>query len=182
MFINRVIERRRGLPVALSLLYICAAEANGWSVHGLNMPGHFILRINDSGVQTLFDPFQECKILNAHDLRELLKSALGPSAELSAEYYNAVTKRDVLIRLLNNIKLRMIQHEGYKDALKIVELMRIIDPDEYRLLLDAGVLYAKVGMAMAALPLLDHYIEKAPDSRDRQEAALLLSQIRTTLN
>lgn len=178
----RVIERQKGLPISLCILYIHAAKGLGWDVAGLNVPGHFLCRIEKDGVRLIFDPFQACKILEAPDLRLLVKKANGPHAELSSQYYDPCSSRDILIRLQNNIKFRQIEGEDYDGALQTVELMRLIDPEEYRLLLDAGVLYARTEQPMAAIETLQKYLDRAPNDRDRQEAALLLQDLKASLN
>lgn len=177
-----VIERRKGMPITLSILYILAARAQGWDVAGLNLPGHFVVRLDKDGHRVIFDPFNRCEILNAPELRQLLKKTLGPTAELSSSYYEPVTVRQILIRLQNNVKIRLIETEDYEGALGVVETMRAIDPREYRLLLDEGVLCARTGRAQAAMIALQEYIKLAPDQRDRYDAQVLLEHIRGTVN
>lgn len=178
----RVIDRRRGMPIALGILCIQIGRALGWPVHGLNLPGHFVCRLDHDSGRVIFDPFNKCAILLAPDLRQLVKKSLGPQAELSATYYEPAPNRTILIRLQNNIKLRRIEAEDYEGALRVVEAMRAIDPVEYRLLLDAGVLYARTNRLQNAIEVLEAYVAKAPGDRDRHEAALLLQQLRETLN
>lgn len=176
--IIRVIDRRKGMPIALSILYIHAGRLNGWAVDGLNFPGHFLCRIEHAGGRLIFDPFEGCAVLEAPDLRKLIKKVRGSHAELSADYYKPCTNRETLIRLQNNVKLRLIEAEEYEEALQSVEMMRLIDPDEYRLLFDAGVLYAKTGQRKAAVAVLERYIETAPDPNDRREAEAIIRHIR----
>lgn len=177
----RVIDRQRGLPITLAILYIQVGRVLGWAVEGLNLPGHFVCRIEHQGQRVIFDPFHACAMLQAPQLRELVKKTLGPGAELSADYYEAADNRTILIRLQNNIKLRRIEAEDYEGALRTVEAMRAIAPDEYRLWLDAGVLCARTGRLQDAIIALESYIARAPGDRDRREAAMLLDQIRETL-
>jgi regulator of sirC expression with transglutaminase-like and TPR domain len=178
----RVIDRAKGLPVALSILYICAGVAQGWHVVGLDVPGHFVCRIEKNGRRLIFDPFEDCKTLEAPDLRLLVKTAVGSHAELSSEYFNPASNREILLRLQNNIKFRQIEIEDYKGALEVVKLMRLVDPYEYRLLLDEGVLYAKVDETKSAIEALEGYIKLAPNNRDRQQAAMLLLELKQSLN
>ncbi len=178
----RVIDRAKGMPITLCILYIHSARAQGWDICGLNIPGHFLCRIEKNGQRIMFDPFDEAEVVEAQGLRAIVKKALGENAELSAEYYEAVSNRDILMRLQNNIKFRQIEMEDYAGGLETVELMRKIDPDEYRLLLDAGVLYARTDQPEKAIDSLVGYIEKAPNSRDRMEAELLLQQLNDQLN
>lgn len=177
----RVIDRGKGSPLTLAILYIHVARALGWEAYGLNLPGYFAVRMDRDGQRILFDPFDQCKLLQAVDLRRLVKQAAGPHAELSADYYEASPNRDILTRLQNHIKLRQIESGDYEGALQSVESMRAVNPDEFRLLLDAGVLYARTDRAQEAVTALEQYIDKAPDYRDRQEAALLLQQVRDSI-
>lgn len=177
-----VIDRRKGLPIALSILYIAVAQAQGWDVAGLNLPGHFVVRLEMDGQRLIFDPFNRCEVLNAPELRQLLKKTMGPDAELSSSYYDPVSVRQILIRLQNNVKIRLIEGEDYEGALRAVENMRALDPHEYRLLLDAGVLCARTGRAQDAMTALEEYIKLVPSDRDRYDAQMLLDHIRSTVN
>ncbi len=178
----RVIDRARGIPISLSILYIHIARAQGWQVAGLDVPGHFICRLERDGERLLFDPFNDCKVLGAADLRFMIKAALGEEAELSSDYFEPASNRAILMRLQNNIKFRQIEGEDYKGALEVVQQMRKIDPNEYRLLLDAGVLFAKVDETKSAIDALEAYVERAPSNRDRQEALMILRQLQQKLN
>lgn len=174
----QVIDRRKGGPLTLGILYMSAARAQGWQVSGLAIPGYFAARMDAGGHRLIFDPFEGCRILQAADLRRLVKQAKGPQAELSIDYYNAAGNREILIALQNQVKLRQVEAEDYEGALQSVEAMRAVDPGEFRLLLDAGVLNARTGRRDAAIAALEDYIGKAPDPRDRREAAILLLQVR----
>lgn len=178
----QVIERRKGLPISLSILAIEAGRAQGWQVDGLNFPGHFLVRLEDSGQRLICDPFNNFQIMEAADLRALLKKIAGPNAELSANYYDPATNRDILIRLQNNLKLRQIEAEDYVSALKTVEAMQMIHPREYRLLFDAGILYARTNQPKAAIESLEQYIEKAPSAQDRHDAQMILQTLRGQLH
>ncbi len=178
----RVIDRRKGLPITLSILYIAAARAQGWEVYGLDFPGHFLSRLDKDGKRFIFDPFHDCKIMEAPDLRNFVKQVRGAGAELSADYFKEAKNRDILMRLQNNIKYRQIDGEDYTGALRTVESMRLIDANEYRLLLDAGVLYARTGQSGPAIDALEEYIKKAPKDRDRHDAAMLLQDLKNSLS
>lgn len=170
----RVIDRRKGMPIALCILYIHVGRGCGWQVDGLNFPGHFLCRIEYGGERLIFDPFSACAVMAAADLRGLLKKIRGTNAELSADYYKACSNRDILIRLQNNVKLRLIEAEDYQSALESVDMMRLIDPHEYRLLFDAGVLYAKVGQKREAADVLEKYLERPISAHERRDAEWVL--------
>ena len=173
----RVIDRAKGIPISLCILYMHGARMQGWEISGLNIPGHFLCRLEAGGERIVFDPFEKARIVEAQDMREIVKETLGPQAELAAEYFEPMSNRDILIRLQNNIKFRQIEMEDYAGALETVQRMRVIDPDEYKLLLDEGGLLARTDKPRAAIVSLAAYIDKAPSSRDRMEAELLLQQL-----
>lgn len=174
----RVIDRRKGLSITLSFLYIHAGGAQGWDVRALRFPGHMLCRIEKEGARLIFDPFAGGKIMHAPDLRDLAKRMMGPQAELSSSYYEVSAQREILIRLQNNIKLRQIEAGEYELAARTIEKMRLIDPEEWRLLLDAGVLYARLQKKGEAVQALEAYLAQAPKGRTSHEAALLLQELK----
>ena len=174
----RTIDRGKGAPICVAILYEHSARAQGWDIAGLDVPGLFVCRMEHKGQRVVFDPTDGCRILEAADLRAIVKSTLGEYAELSASFFEPLTKRDWLVRMQNIVKLRLIEMGDYAAALESVERMRILSPHEFRLLLDAGVLYAKTHKTVQAINALEDYIAQAPDVRDRRDAALLLKQLR----
>ncbi len=178
----RVIDRRLGLPITLSVICIAIGRDLGWPVMGVNFPAHFVLRFDADGVRQIVDPFQGCITLAASDLREILKRTMGQNAELSASYYEPATNRDTIIRLQNNIKYRQIEAEDYQGALSTVDIMKRIAPDEYRLDWDAGVLMARLERPGAAIEALERYVTKVPNAKDKHDAAILLQELKSRLN
>lgn len=175
-----VIDSRAGSPVALAVLYLHAAQAQGWEARGLDIPGGYAVRMDKDGERAICDPAAGFRVMQAFDLRRLVKRALGKKAELSASYYEPVPRRAVLIRLQNIVKTRQIEAEDYEGALRSVLAMRAFDPGEYRLLLDQGVLCTRLGMRTQAVAALEDYISRIPQNRarDRHEAAALLQQLK----
>jgi len=176
----RVIERRKGLPIAIGIIYIVIARRLGWPIEGLNFPGHFLVRMEKDGERAILDPFRQGQEMNAAELRQLLKSIAGEGAELSHNFYDAVSNRDILLRLENNLKKRLIDTEEYAQAVIVVEAMEALAPDEHRTLFDKGILYAKLGQQQQAKTALEQYIERTPNLADKQQARLLLQQIMAT--
>jgi regulator of sirC expression with transglutaminase-like and TPR domain len=178
----RVIDRRKGLPVSLGILYLHAARAQGWSAAGLGFPGHFLIRIEGDGVAAVVDPFHAGRVLNAAGLRELLKATCGLDAELEPAHWQAVSNRDVLIRLQNNIKARCLESGDVARALQAVEAMLLFAPDVAHLWREAGVLNLKLDQLGAAIRALERYVELSGRGPARDEAERLLNQVRAGLN
>ncbi len=178
----RVIDRRKGLPVTLGILYLHAARAQGWQAAGLNFPGHFLIRLDRGGDRAILDPFNGGRRCGAADLRALLKTHTGEDAELRAEFYHTVGDREILLRLQNNIKLRAIDAGRPERAVEVVERMLLFAPDEIELWREAGVYHARLGSLAAASEALERFIAGCDNEEDRHETATLLQRLRTRLN
>jgi regulator of sirC expression with transglutaminase-like and TPR domain len=178
----RVIDRRKGLPVALGILYLDVARAQGWDAVGLGFPGHFLIRLSDGGGRLILDPFHGGRILDAVALRELLKAIAGQEIELAPEHYAPVPDREVLLRLQNNLKSRLIQAQRPEDAVRVIDTMRMLAPDLADLSREAGVIHAQLGNMKAAVRSIEEFIARAPDGAARHEAAVVLQQLKAKLN
>jgi regulator of sirC expression with transglutaminase-like and TPR domain len=178
----RVVDRRKGLPVALGILYIHAARAQGWEMAGLAFPGHFLVRLSDGPERVIIDPFHDGQICGAAELRELLKAATGRDSELLPEHYTAASDRDVLLRLQNNLKARLLQTQNPERAVTVAETMLMLAPDLAELWHEAGMLHRHLGNMRAAAAALEQYVVRAPDGMSRHQAAAILQQLRTQLN
>lgn len=173
-----VIDRRKGLPIALSILAIECGRAQGWDIKGINFPGHFLIRFDEEGQRILSDPFNQFQIMQAADLRQLLKLSAGPKAELSTEFYQEISNREILLRLQNNIKFRQIESEDYAGALVTVKVMKKFAPREPRLLLDQSVLLARLGQVNGAIKAVEEYLDADISPQDRYDAEVLLRTLR----
>jgi len=178
----RVVDRRKGLPVALGILYLHAARAQGWECVGLAFPGHFLVRLSDGPERLILDPFHGGQVCDAAGLRELLKAMAGQEVELSPEHYAPVADRDVLLRLQNNIKSRLLQAGRGEQAVKVVETMLLLAPDLADLWREAGALHAQLGNMRAAINALETFVDRAPQGAARHQAAALLQQLKSKLN
>lgn len=177
----RVIDRRRGLPVALGIVWLSAAQSLGWAMAGLNFPGHFLLRIDGGGERLVFDPFAGGKTADVAELRRLLKATAGDAAELRPEHWAPASRREVLLRLQNNIKLRLLNAGDIGRGLATVETMLLFAPGEARLWYEAAMLNRKLGNLRAAIVAVEHWQDLA-EGAARHEAAALLQDLRARLN
>jgi len=179
----RVIERRKGLPVSLGILYLSIARAQGWAAAGLSFPGHFLIRIESrDGRRVIIDPFHSGRVLEAPALRELLKVVAGPAVELGADHYRAVSNRDVLIRLQNNIKSRRLDMGMVEDALSALLRMQILSPDQSYLWREAGLMHMRLGRLKHAIEAFEGFISRAPESSERQKIVQVVRDLRDRLN
>ena len=177
----RVIDRRRGLPVALSILWLHAARAQGWQADGLNFPGHFLIRVVDGFDATVIDPFNDGAVLDDEGLAALWQR-VGGGEKLTAEHCEPVGNRGILLRLQNNIKLRLLQAKRSEAALAVLERMVLTAPEEPALWHECAGLHAAVGNLRAAQGCFERVIALAGSETARQAAAAELKAVRLRLN
>jgi regulator of sirC expression with transglutaminase-like and TPR domain len=178
----RVIDRRRGLPVALGILYIHAARAQGWQMAGLAFPGHFLLRLDHAGERAIIDPFNEARICGPAELRGLLKAVAGEAAELEPEHYATVSDRDILLRLENNVKLRQLQAGQHERARETLRRMLLFAEDQPGLWYETALVEARLGNLRAATEAAEQCSSRTQSTALRHQAAALLQQLRGRLN
>ena len=177
-----VIERRRGLPVALGILYIHSARSQGWHAHGLNFPGHFLVALEKNSERAIIDPFHEGVSRTPNELRELLKLVAGQDAELSTEMFTPASDRAVLLRLQSNIRLRLVQMRRFEKAVKVVESMLLFAPDQSEIWRDLGMLNAQLGNLSAAIRAFESSIKHENVGSRRQETTALLQALHRRIN
>ena len=180
--LTRVIDRRKGLPVALGILYIHAARAQGWHMTGINFPGHFLLRLGADGGQAVVDPFNGGRILDAHDMRDLAMRVLGDDARVDLAFLRPVGNRDVLLRLLNNTKLRAINERRYDRALDVLGAMTLIAPRYAVAWREIAGLESGSGNIKTAIAALETFCKHCVDTDQREWAAERLGQFKARLN
>jgi regulator of sirC expression with transglutaminase-like and TPR domain len=178
----RVIERRRGLPVALGIIWLHCARAAGWAAHGVNFPGHFLVALSFGATQAVLDVFAGGVPLDARDLRGLLKRVEGEGAELRPGLLAPMKTRDVLLRLQQNIKLRRLNAGDLAGALTCAEDMLRIAPDAARLWREAALLNQRLDHVSAALRCFERFLELVPAGDAAARARAALDELRNRLN
>ncbi len=145
-----VIERRRGLPVALGVLYIHAARCGRLEAHGLNTPGHFLLRVLVKDSTALIDPFNGGALVDRERL-SLPPGLVANDPDEPISFGRAVSDADVLLRLQNNIKLRALKAGDRARAIEIATRMVMIAPGRPRLWIELGHLLETGGALRSAM-------------------------------
>ncbi len=178
----RVLERKRGLPVALGILWLHAAEAAGWGAHGVDFPGHFLVALTSGRGQVLIDVFHGGAPLGAPELRQLIKQVEGEKAELRPGLLVAMSKRNVLLRLQNNIKLRRLRAGDIPAALACTEDMLRLAPNHALMWREAGLMNQRLDRIGAALSCLDRCLELEPEGPVASRVRLVQEELRQRLN
>jgi len=178
----RVIERRKGLPVALGILVVHAARSQGWEITGLNFPGHFLLRLSLSSEHAVIDPFDQAQPLDRDDLQQILTRVHGPHVKLQPEFMQSVADQAILLRLLNNIKLRALR-DGYKGrAVKTLESMLVIAPMKVDIMAELVSLETSRGHYRSALGRLDLFMKLYPEAETAPAIIDLKRNVQNHLN
>jgi regulator of sirC expression with transglutaminase-like and TPR domain len=180
--IIRVIERRRGLPVALGVLWLHTAQAAGWPAHGVDFPAHFLVALPGSAGQSVLDVFHGGTPLSSKDLRALLKQVEGPTAELRPGLLRPMSPRRVLLRLQNNILTRRLMANDAEAALACAEDMLRIAPDHANLWQQVALLNQKLDRIAAALRCFDRFLTLIPEGEAADEARAAAESLRGRLN
>lgn len=178
----RVIARRRGLPVALGIVWIHAARAGGWRVHGLDFPAHFMIGLEGGSEKLVLDVFAGGMPLDARALRKLVKRVQGADAELKPALLARVSNRAVLLRLQNNIKLRRLQANNLTGALACTEDMLRIAPSAAAQWREAAVMNQRLERVGAALRCYDRFLGLVPEGEAANRARLAAEELRSRLN
>jgi len=180
--LTHVIDRRFGLPVVLGMLYIHVAHHQGWNVEGLNFPGRFLLRLEVNSERLILDPFAGGATININDLRNILKAVLGYQAELQPEYYQSASTREILLRMQNNIRNRMLRAGQVKDAIQVIDTMLLFAPKATYLWREKAVLLTRIDLIPKAIIALELFLKYEQREDSRYNAVILLQELRQRLN
>jgi regulator of sirC expression with transglutaminase-like and TPR domain len=178
----RVIQRRKGLPVALGIIWLHTARAAGWAAHGVDFPAHFLVALEGKSVQAIIDVFGGGVTLDARDLRVLLKRVEGEKAELRPGLLRPMSARRVLLRLQNNIVGRRLEAGDLAGALTCMEDMLRIAPDHADLWRQAAVMNQRLDRVGAALRCFERFLTLVPEGEAARRVRGAMDEIRTRLN
>jgi regulator of sirC expression with transglutaminase-like and TPR domain len=180
-FLNEVLERRTGLPITLSLVYIEVAHRAGFAVDGVGFPGHFLVKAEGDGAPIVVDPFFG-SVLTPEDCQGRLAAVLGAGALLRPELHlRKATSREILVRLLGNLKLRYVRTSDWGRALACCERILLAAPDLPQELRDRGLVYEKLECFGAAAADLERFLALAPDDESAVAVRARLVALRPKL-
>jgi regulator of sirC expression with transglutaminase-like and TPR domain len=161
-FLNEVIERRTGIPITLAVVYMEVARRLGLVLHGVGFPGHFLAKHPGASPELIIDPFFG-QILSARDCAERLRAVLGDHAKLEPGHLRAATPKEILVRILRNLKQIYLQARELEPALSCSERILLIEPELAHELRDRGLLYEQLECFAAARGDLERFLALAPE-------------------
>jgi len=165
-FLNQVIDRRLGIPITLSLVYLEVAQRVDFPMLGVGMPGHFLIRPDVPDIEIFVDPFHDGEILFPQDCQDRLSQIYQQPVTLQPEFLDVISKRQFLSRMLNNLKYIYLKQQDFTKALAAVERILLLFPDSTQELRDRGLLNYQLSYYPQALKDLQAYLTKVPHAED----------------
>ena len=174
-----VLEHRRGNADALGIIWLETARRAGWAAEGLAFPTHFLVRLEDAdGHRVIVDPFSGGTVVAPPDLRALLKAGNGLAAELEPALFAPLGNRDILVRLQDDVKLRLLRGGELARALAVVEATLILAPDRALLWREAGLMHMRLDNLPAAVAALEQFVARTGNGAAKRRTQQLLQEIR----
>lgn len=180
-FLNDVLERRVGIPISLSLIFIEVARRLDVQCEGVGFPGHFLVRHVSSNGVTLFDPFNGGRTLTEPDCSGLLSNMYGPGAAFNPEFLRPIGPRAMLQRMLNNLKGIAVKAPDWTLAARTTRMMLCVTPDDPDTIRDCGLFHAQIEDWSRSLDLLTRYQELEPKNDHHAVIEEEIARARTRL-
>jgi regulator of sirC expression with transglutaminase-like and TPR domain len=160
-FLNEVLDRRTGIPITLALVYMEVARRLDLSVQGIGFPGHFLAKYVGEK-EIIIDAFFG-QVITERECRERLESILGPKAKFDRSYLRSARPKEILVRVLANLKQVHINAEEFEAALSCSDRILLLTPDAPHELRDRGLIYQRLECYRAALADLERFLKLAPN-------------------
>lgn len=176
-FLNDVLDRGVGIPISLSLVYLEVGWRLDLPLSGLSFPGHFLVRYEGEVVRLLIDPFDGGRVRFEDQAQELLDRVYGGLVRLQPDFLQPTGKRDMLVRLLKNLKAIYLNTREDDKALAAIERILLIRSDAVGELRDRGMLLARTGRLEEAIADLEGYLDSVPEAPDAQRVRHMIEEL-----
>ncbi len=180
-YLNDVIERRKGLPITLSVLYIEVGRRVGMPLYGVGLPGHFICKWQDAAEEIFIDPFAGGEILDEFGLLKLLGATREARLRVRREWLAVVGPRYILTRILLNLKQIYLKEDDPARTLRVVEKLLALAPESEENLRAAGLLSFRVGAFRHAADYIEEYLLRFPDAVEAVQIRAYLPSLWMTM-
>jgi regulator of sirC expression with transglutaminase-like and TPR domain len=177
-YLNDVMDRRLGLPIALSVLAMAVGGRAGLQITGVGLPGHFVAKAAAAGEEVLFDPFHGGRLLTPADCEALVRQQSGAEFEASAAHLASAPLAGILLRMLTNLKLVYLRAEDFVRAVRVIERLRQLSPNDPLQQRDLGASLLQAGLEGRAIDPLSAYLKASPNAEDAATVERLLAQAR----
>lgn len=175
--LNEVLVRRTGIPITLSLVYMEIGRRLGRHIHGVGLPGHFLVHFDEPDFRAYLDPFHGGQSLTDEECFELAREATGMELADDQEMLRPVSKRHIVVRMLNNLRAVYFQRNDPSRAVQVLDLLIEAAPDSAEEYKQRGVCKAQLGMLEPAQSDLQTYLRLSPEAGDRQQVTAELERL-----
>jgi regulator of sirC expression with transglutaminase-like and TPR domain len=176
-YLNEVIDRRMGIPITLSLVYLEVAKRLDFPMEGVGLPGHFLIRPVAADMEILVDPFHRGEVLFAEDAQERLSQIYGRSIPMQPEFLEATSPRQFLARMLTNLKVIYLNSGDLRRGRAASDRILLLFPDAAHERRDRGLLAYQLGDWSQARLDLSQYLEQMPNATDAATVRQLLDRM-----
>ena len=179
-FLNEVIERRQGIPISLSVIYIEIGRRLGLPVHGISFPGHFLVRVEAEPGTIILDPFSKGMILDQAELERRLSHFSGRQRRGwdMQQLLVPASSKEILARMLRNLKNLYIEQEDYERALNSVNMILSITPGAPLEIRDRAFIHDQMDHMRAAVGDYERYLLLSPESSDVDSVRMRLADLK----
>ena len=175
-FLNEVIDKKSGLPITISILYVEIAKFVGLDLKIVGFPSHILVKYNE---EMILDPFYDGRLLSVDDLQEILDTNFDGELEFKPEFLDEIETEQILVRLTRNLKNSYVQSFVYDKALRCANMVLAIEPESPEDIRDKGILEERLLNSEAALKYLNKYLEINPNAEDVDFILELIRSIKT---
>jgi regulator of sirC expression with transglutaminase-like and TPR domain len=166
-YLNRVIDRRTGVPISLSVIWLEVARRLKWPVSGVGLPGHFVIRFDDDERFVLVDPFRAGRTLSVEDCREVLDHYYEGRVPFSPAFLRPVGVRFILSRILNNLRQIYTAHHDWPRLSTVLKRLAAAEPENARNIHElTALLYSQSDLREAQL-VLEQFLKKQSNADDQ---------------
>ncbi len=181
-YLNKVLDRQVGLPIALSVLAVAVGERAGLNVVGVGLPGHFIAKAVDGNEEVLFDPFNGGQFLDVEACEALVGGVTGRPFEATPESLAATPPGAIVARMLQNLKTAYMADRSYVRAARVTRRLAQLVPGDPTQRRDLGVLLVQADRPGPAIDPLRAYLKAQPNAEDAREVEKFLTKALTEVS
>jgi regulator of sirC expression with transglutaminase-like and TPR domain len=179
--LHEVMDRRIGVPLTLSIIFMEIGWRIGIPFEGIGFPGHFLIRLTGEPGDLVLDPFNHARTMHEDDCRQLLDEVTGGRLEFDDQLLASISKREMIARLLRNLKGAYLRADQDEAALAAVERLLLIHPEDLDEVRDRGLLLFRLQRFGPAFEALSLYLASRPDASDRDTVTQHLAALRHLL-
>lgn len=177
-FLNDVMDRGTGIPISLSVIFLEVARRLGIKLFGVGMPGHFLVKLSEDEAATYFDPFNGGRILTETNCREMIEELYSGRVRFDPSFLYAVTKKQILSRMLHNLKNIYTTASDLNKLLGVIERLLLLSPDSILEMRDRGLTYYRLKKYSRARIDLEIYLRRLPQAEDKDKIKEVLNDVR----